>query len=332
LLKFKSVEIKKILAIRTDRLGEFILTLPAIHAIKAKFPNAHLALMLNPYNIEIVEGNPDIDEIIKYSEDEFRGLRGTLRLAQEIKKCKFDAVVIFNPKQKFNLATFLARVPVRVGYDRKWGFLLNRKIPDLKFLGIKHEIEYNFDLVKLIGIDCQKQIFPIALASIKDHAAEQFLCKVGISDTLSLIAIHPWASNPLKEWPHISFIELSRKIIDELGFKVVIIAGEDAIGRTDNFVKQLNRKVINLAGQTTLKELATILSRVRLLITNDSGPMHVAASQNVPVVALFRKEPVSVSAKRWGPVGANHIVIENEFIADILVEEVFNGVKKILQR
>jgi ADP-heptose:LPS heptosyltransferase len=87
---------------------------------------------------------------------------------------------------------------------------------------------------------------------------------------------------------------------------------------------------MNLTGRTTLLELAGLLKRAKLLVTNDSGPMHLSAILNTPVVALFRKGPPAVSAKRWGPLGLGHIVLENELIRDIKVSEVFDAVKKIL--
>lgn len=324
--------ITKILAIRTDRFGEFILTLPALHALKKKFPESRLTLMLNSYNVLLVEGSPDIDEIIRYDEKKINGFWGTVRLLDEIRKRNFDTVVIFNPQKKFNIVSFLAGIPFRVGYDRKWGFLLNKKIRDLKFLGNKHEVEYNFDLVKLIGADSQELVFPIVDLRLESDFAQKVLLKAGLTDKAAFIAIHPWASNPLKEWPFSSFISLAKKLIDELELEVIIIGGPESQGPAAQFEKELGGRILNLTGRTNLKELTVILSRVRLLITNDSGPMHLAACLKIPVVALFRKAPLAVSARRWGPLGEANIVVENDNIKDIAINEVFDAIKKILQR
>lgn len=322
------IQIKRILLIRTDRLGEFILTLPAIEAVREKFPKSHIALMLKPYNREIVENNPGINEFIEYEDAAFEGFLGTLRLIKEIKKRNFDLAIIFNPKRKFNIASFFAGISLRVGYDRKWGFLLNKKIKDLKYSGAKHEVEYNFDLIRLVGIIQQKKVSPASL--FLGAQALNFAFPQG--NSTNFVAVHPWASNSLKEWPRVSFLTLIRRLIDELNLHVVIIGGEETQIQAENFKEELKREVINLAGKTSLKELAAVLKNMRVLVTNDSGPMHLAAMVNTPVVALFRKSPPGVSAKRWGPLGKDNIVIENDSLDKISPDEVFDGVKKTLQR
>jgi heptosyltransferase-2 len=319
----------KILAIRTDRFGEFILTLPALHALKKKFPESRLTLMLNPYNVELVEDSPDIDEIIGYNEKRFRGFWGTLRLAGEIRRHNFDTIVIFNPQKKFNLASFLAGIPLRIGYDRKWGFLLNKKIKDLKCSGIKHEVDYNLDLVRLLGAETQEKNFPIVTNPDSENYINRLLAGLRLQAG-KFIVIHPWTSDPVKQWPVEYFADLIKRIDKELGLKIIIIGASIDEARSKDFSGRLSANIINLVGQTTLGQLTALLKRTALLISNDSGPVHLASALDIPVVALFCSAISGKSSRRWGPYGAGYIVIESQNLEDISSDEVFDKVKVMI--
>lgn len=326
MLKSKTSAIKKILAIRTDRFGEFILTLPAIHALKEKFPGALLTVMANPYSAQLIKRSPDVDAIIEYKESDFNGFSGTLKLALIIKSNNFDAAIIFNPKRKFNIAAFLAGIPLRVGYDRKWGFLLNRKISDLKHHGIKHEMEYNFDLIKTIGVETGEIVFNISIDKDDDEKVSSILSKANVG---SFCVVHPWTSNADKQWPVSRFIELIRRLVDELNQTVVLIGGKDEVASADSFVAGLGRNILNLSGRLTLSECAALLKKSRFLISNDSGPVHLAAAVKIPVIAIFRRGLPGVSSRRWGPCCKGNLVIEKENLSDITVEEILLAVKKL---
>lgn len=320
------------MAIRTDRFGEFILTLPAIYALKETFPRSRLTLMAHPYSMQLVTNSNIIDEAIGYEDRLFAGIPPTLRLIREIKKRKFDLAVVFNPKKKFHLITFLARIPVRVGYDRKWSFLLNKKIKDLKSFGIKHEIEYNFDLIKAIGVNSDKKLPSIYIDNKEEGRALGILAEHGISKESGFAVIHPWTSDPIKQWPISNFIELAKEITNQLDLKIVIIGGRDESERGESLFGNISSDVINLTGKASLKESASLLKYSKLLISGDSGPVHLACAVGTPVIALFRNDIPGKSAKRWGPRGEGHIVIEKNTLSDICVMDVFEKAKELLNR
>ncbi len=322
------MEIKKILIIRSDRFGEFILNTPAIKAVKNKFPAASIALMVSPVVKEIVEGWPIIDEILVYPKGR---LQGILSLVSEFRKRKFDLAIALNPKKEFHIATFLAGIPVRVGYNRKFGLLLSHKIQDKKHLGQKHEVEYNLELLKAIGINCQDKSLFVSFDREDEKVVNFVLGERGVSDTDNIIVVHPWTSDSVKQWPLDNFAKLVKSLLKEISLKVIIIGSKEEVGQSEEFCKD-KIGLINLTGKLTLRQLAAFLRRCKLLVSNDSGPVHIAAAVGTPVVALFRSDLPGKSAKRWGPWGQGHIVIEKSNLYDITVDEVFDKVKEVLKR
>jgi len=329
-------KINRILAVRNDRFGEFLLTIPAFQGLKAEYPRAKLTLAVDNCVYELAKRLPFVDELLTWENRRHR-LPEILKFSRELKKKKYDACLIFNPSKEFNIISWLAGIPVRAGYDRKCAFLLNRRIEDKKSEGLKHEVEYNLEFLKTIGIR-PELLNNVSLRGRSEATDEAILMEIKEDDfPLTMLAglgledkgfavIHPWASNKQKEWPAYKFQEVCRKLATEI--KVVVIGGKEERNRSVEFCRGL--KVIDLTGQTTLLELGGLLKRSRMLLTNDSGPMHLAAILGIPVAAIFRKSPPGVSAKRWGPVGNRNIVIENETIADISVDEVIDEIKKII--
>ena len=133
--------------------------------------------------------------------------------------------------------------------------------------------------------------------------------------------IHPFTSDPLKQWPVERFSELAQRIRSELDLKVVM-TGLSAKKFT------ADESIINMVNETTLTELAALLKRGCLVVTADSGPMHLAAAVGTPVIALFRNDLKGKTAKRWGPWGQGHLVIEKNNLNDISVDEVLEAVRR----
>lgn len=303
------IRFKNILVIRNDRFGEFLLNIPALRVLKETFPDSRLTLAVNPSVKDLAECVEYCDEVVLWG-DSFK---------KSLSKRKFDLCVVLNPTKEAHWAAFFAGIPVRVGYHRKWGILLTHKIPDNKNLGLKHEVEYNLDLVGLITGNI-KEIASSGLRLPRNDKYE-FLTKP--------VAIHPFTSDPVKQWPIERFYQLAKRISDEFNLKVLIVGKNEG---ADRGFDNLGGNIINLVDQTTLVELAQILKQCRLLISCDSGPMHLAAAVGTPVFALFRNDLVGKTAQRWGPWGEGHMVIEKSNLLDITVDEVFQQVKERLLR
>lgn len=315
---------KKILAVRNDRFGEFLLNLPAFRALKENFTKASLTLTVDPYVRELAECLDFVDEVLIW-ENRRHGLSEMFKFSKILKNKKFDLGVIFNPSQESNIITFLAGIPVRVGYARKWDFLLTHKIEDKKYLGHKHEIEYNLELVRLIGADTQDKRLCL---TVDDNLINNLLEGSDIRENDNLIAVHPWTSDPIKQWPLVHFLELIKMLEGKFNIKVLIIGGDEEIEKSQQIYKDLGPNIINFTGKTTLNELAALLKRCKLLISGDSGPVHLASAVGTGVVAIFRNDIPAKSARRWGPWGEANIVIERENLDAISVDEVFEKVKE----
>ncbi len=307
------------MAVRNDRFGEFLLNIPALRALKETFINAKLIVVVDPYVRELAEDIVFIDEIIEWSRAA-HPLADKFRLFRSLKDKKIDIAVMLNPSKEFNIITSLARIPVRVGYNRKFGFLLTHKIEDQKYKGLKHEVEYNLELVGLIG------------AKTKDNT---LLLRIN-DDLLSIdlphnaVAIHPWTSDSVKQWPLTNFSELALRLVKELNAKVVIIGGGQGLNKSSEAFKYAGVNLMDMTGKTSLRQLAALLKKCRLLISGDSGPVHLACAAGRPVIAIFRNDIPGKTAKRWGPWGGGSRVIEKGSLLDITVDEVFNKTKEML--
>lgn len=291
--------IKNILAIRNDRFGEFLLNIPAIRALKETYPQAKLTVAVNSAVRELAGVVECVDEVVVWDE-----VRGNLR------EYKFDLCVVLNPTKEAHWAVFWAGIPMRVGYDRKWGFLLTHKLKDTKQLGDRHEVNCNLELVGLAGAKASDKTLKI---KVDDKLFREFIGQ-------KIVAIHPFTSDSVKQWPVGRFRELAQRIKRELGLKVVMVG---LIGANDG----VDDGIVDMINKTSLVELAALLKRCALLISCDSGPVHLAAAVGVPVIALFRNDLVGKTAKRWGPWGEGHTVIGKSSLEGISVDEVLETVK-----
>lgn len=320
------MKINRILAVRNDRFGEFLLNIPALRALKRKYSAATLSLVVNPYTSELAGLIDVVDEVIIW-ENKKHKFSEILKFSQELKKKSFDLCIIFNPSKEFNLISFLAGIPLRVGYNRKWGFLLNRKIKDTKCLGQKHEIDYNLDLARLAGAETNDRTLSL---KIEADQAKALLGNIGKEVANNLVAVHPWTSDPVKQCSVEYFLDLARRLAEELKLKVLIVGGKEEIERSRQFFAGLHPEVFDLTGKTTLVELGAVLKSCRLLISGDSGPVHLASCVGIPVVAIFRNDLPGKGPVRWGPVSNRSSVIEKSNLAEVTVEEIISNVKKVL--
>jgi len=333
----------RILFLRTDRLGETLLTLPAVAALGAALPGASLTLLVHPQLQSLLAGVPGVTEVLTHDPRSHRvwWVRAW-RLGRTLRSRRFDAAVVSNPMKELHLAVWLAGIPHRVGYGRKWGWCLSRRIPDRKALGERHEVEYNLDLVKaLVGGAIAPPSAPWQLAGFEREEGEvlRLLERQGIHGSDPLIAVHPWTSNPLKQWPITRYQELVRVLSQRL--PVALIGGPEERALAPHVLPAdhptpsgggSTPRVVDLVGRISLRQLAELLRRSRLLVSNDSGPVHLAAAVGTPTVALFGTPDAATGPRRWGPWGERHTVIWKESMEAITVDDVVAAVREVLER
>jgi len=211
----------------------------------------------------------------------------------------------------------VAGISKRAGYDRKWGFLLNLKIEDKKDSGLKHEVESNLELVGSLGSQVRDNSLNLDLNS---SDSQKVIDKFGLGS--DFVAIHPFTSDSIKQWPLKNFAELIQAIKEKT--KVVVVGAKQEASQLREFVGL--DQAVDLIGKTSLIELAHILSKAKLLISGDSGPVHLAAAVSTKVIAIFRSDIIGKSAKRWGPWGEGHCVIAKDKLEDISVKEVLGKI------
>jgi heptosyltransferase-2 len=318
--------VRRILFVRTDRLGETLLNLPAIAAIRAALPEAAITLLVDPSLVDLLSAVPEADEVLAYPS----GGRGTwwsrsLAAARALSGRRFDAAIISNPKKELHLAAWLARIPRRIGYDRKWGGLLTDRVPDLKALGDRHEVQYNLDLVQALGVTASVPAWQFPPFDGEQREVRELLEGQGVRRGDPFLAVHPWTSHPRKQWPLDRFREMIQRLAQVQGWNVVVIGAGVPPDRLRALLPAVPR-IVDLVDRLSLRQLAGLLQGARLLVSNDSGPVHLAAAVGTPVVALFASSDAAAGPARWGPWGEGHTVIWKPSLEAIEVDEVFAAV------
>jgi len=304
---------KRILIVRTDRIGDVLLSTPVIKALRLAYPNAYIAMIVSPYAKDIVDGNPYLDEIIIYDKaGAHKSWQRSINFALNLKKKRFDLAIILHPTNRAHLVTFFAGIPRRIGYDRKLGFLLTDRIKHTKQLGKKHELEYSLDLVRYLGIQPQDKNLFMPIKPESEKWIDELFKQEGLSGADKLLAIHPGASCPSKIWPNERFAEVADRLVEKYGFKVFIVAGPKDIVIAQNVTRHMRNAAINLAGKTSIGQLASLLKRCQLFISNDSGPVHIASAVGAAVISIFGRNQKGLSPIRWGPVGLKDKILHRE--------------------
>lgn len=322
---------------------------PVIKALRDSYPNSHIAFMVRPYSRDIVEGNPYLNEVIIYSKEEAeKGILGNMRFVAHLSKKRFDIAIILHPTNRAHLIAFLAGVPERVGYDKKMArFLLTKRISHTKQFGLKHETDYVLDMLRYIGVEPKDKTLYMPMKDESEERIKDVLKINGVYDEGALIAIHPGASCPSKRWPLENFVKVADSIVDLYKAKIVVLSGAREKEFGDTLANSVRKNSINLSGMTTVADLASILRRARLLISNDSGPVHIACAVGTKVLAIFGRNDRGLSPTRWGPTGKDDVILHKDVGCDeclahnckigfkcleaITVEEVLTAAKEMLK-
>ncbi len=340
---------KRILMIRTDRIGDVVLSTPAIKALRDAYPQSHIAFMVRPYARDIVEGNPYLDEVIMY--DKYgaqRGFLSAILFGLRLRKKKFDTAIILHPTNRAHILAFVAGIPNRIGFGRKLPFLLTRALNDKKFLGQKHELEYTLEILKNIGIEAHDKTLYVPVKDDSRRSVSLKLAEKGAGDSDLLIGVHPGASCPSKRWPLERFAALIDRLKTDYSARIVLISAPEEANCVAELKKIIKSEVIDLSGQTPIRELTALLKRCALFISNDSGPVHIATAVGTPSVVIFGRKQPGLSPKRWGPTGKNDIALHKDVDCEVClahdckigfkclraisVDEVFDAVKRSLQK
>lgn len=304
---------RRILIARLDRLGDVVLSTPVIRHMRKLFPDAYIAFMVRPENRDVVENNPDLNETIFYDKSgSEKGWWGTLRFALSLRKHKFDTAVALHPSNRTHIIFFLAGIPARIGYDKKMGWMLTKKVRHVKHEGLMHESDYNFELLAKGGFRVLTyDRTPYIRTSDHDKMFVDYLqSRMGIG--ANIITFHPGASCPSKRWAPDRFAAAADLLGERYKAEIVIVGGKGAEKYGSRMSAAMKRKAFDLTGKTGVGALAELLARSRLFVSNDSGPVHVAVAMGTPVVTVFGRKDPGLSPRRWGPLGMRDIVLHKD--------------------
>lgn len=338
----------EILIIKLSAIGDVIHTLPSVRALKEKFPAARITWVVETAAADILQGNPDLDRVIvsnrkvwirdlknfKNIEKSISELSAFIRI---LKDRKYDIVIDFHGLFKSAVLAFLVKGDRKIGFDSMQelsGLFYTEKIPE--DMG-KHAVDRYLDLARYLGCNVETAQFNIFPDPENEKKIDSLFQVNNISKSDTLIAVSPQALWETKLWDNEKFARLCDRISAELESRV-IFTGSGAAQMIADIRSRMKSDSINLEGKTSLRELAALYRRVALLVTTDSGPMHLAAAVNTPVVAIFGP----TSPARTGPYGANHTVVQKGLTCvpcflkhcetrncmnEISVEEVFQVIK-----
>jgi len=301
---------KKILIVRTDRIGDVVLSLPMASFIKRRYPGCKVTFMLREYTKPLAESNPDIDEIILLKENKGRvSITGNAAL---VKSGYYDTCIAVYPTFRIALFLFLSGIKNRIGTGyRLYSFLFNKKIYEHRKHGKHHELEHNINMLKMIGIEerptPQSVPFNIHSNEKSRHIIENEFDSKKINTPLQTVIIHPGSGGSSIDWPLSSFQELIKLMARELNINILITGGKHEFEMCNRLV--VHKKIENFAGRFDLNELIALIDKSDLLIANSTGPIHIAAALGKHVIGFYPKIK-ECAQKRWGPYTYRKIIFE----------------------
>ena len=294
------IHASKILLVRLRRIGDVIFTTPAVHALRRRFPGAHLTYIVEPAAAAVVIGNPHLDDVIVAPRG--RGPGGVLadvRLGRRLRAERYDLAIDFHGGPRASLLTWLSGAPTRIGYTvagRSW--MYTDAVDRPRGLRPRHSVENQWDLLTALGIAApdpatspvEMPVDPLVAAGVAIR-----LAGAGVDPTTTLVVVHVSAGNPFRRWPIAHFVSLVSALADaDPRRRIVITSGpseRDAASRViDDARARLGgdaaARVVS-CGEFSLAELRALVDRAALYIGGDSGPLHVAATSRVPIVGVY---------------------------------------------
>jgi heptosyltransferase-2 len=307
IIPFKNV--KRVLIRGTNWIGDVIMSLPAISAVRETLPDAKISVLAKPWVADLYRRSPDVDEVILFQSPGIHdGISGKIRLAGEIKTMNFDLALILQNAIEAAIITWLARIPVRAGYNSDGrGFLLTHSVQRTQEIRKQPQVRYYLEMIKALGFRGMKET--INLGVDKDSRPEEILKRFDIKGEGPLVGIAPSASyGPAKMWYPERFAAVADRLSEEFSATVILFGSKGDRERADLVKGYAKKPLINVAGKTGLAEAISLIAGCDLFISNDSGLMHLAGALDIPLVAIFGStNPVTTS-----PVGKKSIVIHSD--------------------
>ena len=301
--------VRNVLAVRLDNLGDVLLTTPAIHAIKETLPEARITLLAGPTGAQVADLDPDIDETIVYEApwtDVWHRLPQDpgreLALVEELRRRAFDGQIIFTSYHQSSLPAaslgYLAGIPLRhaASIDGPGSLLTSRYRHSPE---IVHEVQRSLNLVGALGFTTANPEMVLRLTAEDRAGARALLDGEGVDPGQGpIVVIHPGCTAPARTYPWGSYARVARLLAERMDCQIVFTGDPGEIELVERIRAWAAIPAVSLAGRTPFRHLAAVIDRADLLITNNTGPMHVASAVKTPVVVLFA---LTNPPQQWGP-------------------------------
>jgi len=286
--------IERIVVRGTNWVGDAVMTIPALRQLRGLFPDAHITLATRAWAEGLFADSDFLDDLQVH---EGSGLRSVVQQVRQWRKRNFDLAILLPNSLETALVASLARVPLRIGYatDGRQA-LLTHPLALPEWRESKHEVFYYLKIVaELEWLVKQEQSFlntqpdgSLEVSEARKSTARDFLRARGVREDSLLVALCPGSINSrAKRWPAERYAALADRLIDELGAQVLLVGSNAEAGVSQEVSGQMRRQPLTLTGQTDLAELVATLSLVDLLVTNDTGPAHIASALGRPTLVIF---------------------------------------------
>ena len=299
---------QKIMVRSTNWIGDAVMGLPALEALRERFPETEIVLVSKPWMSEVYKNHPAVDRQILYDPDgEHAGRRGFSKFIDRLKGEDFDGAVLFQNAFHAAWMAWRARIPVRLGYARDGrSALLTEAIETPPPAAYGHQSYYYLHLLFRAGLIEQPETpRPLTETWLAVDGAERIWAKrelesLGLHGPRFLVGIAPGAAfGPAKRWPVERFAALADRLVTALNADILIFGSRAEKQSADEIARQMEHTPSVLAGETTMRQSMALLECCRLVVTNDSGLMHIASALGLPVVATFG----STDERATGPLG-----------------------------
>src|SRR5437762_13450034 len=305
------MDVKKILIRGPNWVGDAVVAIPAMKAVRERFPDAEITLLVRPWVASLFSSAPFIDKV--WSETKPSGVGDWTRITRNIRARRFDLALLLPNSFESALMMFLGGVPRRVGYAtdaRRW-MLTNSIAPGKSGPSgnaSRHQVHDYLDLAKVLSAGTDRPSIEIRATPDERTNARELLRSNGIPDGAPFLVLNPGAAyGSAKRWHEDRFADVADILAHELGLQVAFIGSQAERPIADQIRDRMKTAAAVLHGKTSLETLIGVLAESSLMITNDSGPMHIAAALGVPTVAVFGSTDDRVTS----PVGRRTRIVKH---------------------
>lgn len=304
--------INNILIRATNWVGDAVMTLPALEAVRENFPKSRITVIARPWVAPVFENHPAVNNILIYNRHDSlkKNISEFFHVINLIRKNRYDLAVLFQNAFEAALITYLGGVKSRLGFDSDGrGFLLTHRIKRTDGIFGVHQVEYYLSILKSAGLEAKSRN-PVLHISKKDSAKASALLEInGINRNDFLLGLGPGAIfGNAKRWPVERFAKIGDLAAEKWNAKIIIMGSKKEKEIGTSMTGLMLHKSVDFCGATSLGEALGIIGRCSLFVTNDSGLMHVAAALGVPTLAIFG----STDHVATGPRGINTRIIKHE--------------------